>query len=203
MKIISIIIGIIFTINLVSAVTIIAGNQEIVTLDVNPDSCMIIDSQNDSLSNYSLDGLNFTIDGNKVIINTHPALKPDNYILICDYSWTEEVVIYSSGGGGSCSYNPNYDWNCNEWSECINNQQTRTCQKSNNCGTTYGKPNEIQTCSVTILPTNQTQPLKQEPTKPTKSWLVYILIGIAIVAVVILITTYIILKRKNEQKNKN
>ena len=111
--------GILLLVNLVSATTIIAGNQEIMLLEVNPSSCKIIDSQNNSLLNYSLDGLNFTIDGNKVIINTHPALKPDNYTLICNYSWTEETEDHYPRGGSSCIYNKTFDWDCSEWNECV------------------------------------------------------------------------------------
>ena len=78
----------------------------------------------------------------------------------------------SSGGGGgsgiSCSYNKKFDWNCSEWTECIegivcdaNNlsncigdehgTQTRFCNKYNNCHNYYGKPNETRNCAI---PTN-------------------------------------------------
>ncbi|NIM47036.1 MAG: PGF-pre-PGF domain-containing protein [Candidatus Aenigmarchaeota archaeon] len=39
-------------------------------------------------------------------------------------------------------------WSCTGWSSCINNQQTRTCTDSNNCGTTVKKPAESQICEV-------------------------------------------------------
>lgn len=55
---------------------------------------------------------------------------------------------YSGGGGGGCSYNTNFNWNCSIWSGCITGKQTRVCKKYNNCGTTYGKPNETQSCTV-------------------------------------------------------
>jgi len=57
----------------------------------------------------------------------------------------------SVGGGGSkCIYDSNFDWNCSEWSECIEEIQTRKCKDVNNCGTTYGKPTEIRNCSLEI-----------------------------------------------------
>jgi len=139
-------------ISLTSATTIIAGNQEITTLDVSPSSCIILDSQNNSLTNYSLDGLNFTIDENRVTINTHPALKPDNYTLICNYSWTEETEESggngggSSGGGGGCLTT----WECTEWGDCVNGNQTRICSKViDYCyAPKKDKPIEEQGCSI-------------------------------------------------------
>jgi hypothetical protein len=41
------------------------------------------------------------------------------------------------------------NWQCTDWSSCINNTQTRTCADSNNCGTTYTKPAESQSCTCT------------------------------------------------------
>ena len=41
-------------------------------------------------------------------------------------------------------------WNCSSWSVCANIIQTRTCQDSHSCGTTFSRPNLNQTC--TILP---------------------------------------------------
>ena len=51
-------------------------------------------------------------------------------------------------GGGGCSYNENYDWNCSEWSECVNELQTRECKLRNNCGNSYGRPETERTCVV-------------------------------------------------------
>jgi len=38
-------------------------------------------------------------------------------------------------------------WNCSSWSTCLNNNQTRTCTDSNECGTEENKPDEIDTCT--------------------------------------------------------
>jgi len=38
------------------------------------------------------------------------------------------------------------DWTCTEWSDCIEDEQTRTCTDNNNCGTIENKPNEIKDC---------------------------------------------------------
>jgi len=148
-KTITIMLGMILMISSVSALTIIAGNQEIVTLGVSPSYCRIVDSQNNSLSNYSLDGLNFTINGNEVIINTHPALKPDNYSLVCNYSWTEEDDSGSPkyGGSGICYRG----YKTTEWSECIDNKQTRnvTRDRYGECyQTKQEEPTKEQSCEI-------------------------------------------------------
>jgi len=41
------------------------------------------------------------------------------------------------------------DWNCTEWSGCINGTQDRTCEDVNNCGSEEGKPEILQSC---VLP---------------------------------------------------
>ncbi|MEK6893394.1 MAG: hypothetical protein AABX07_04275 [Nanoarchaeota archaeon] len=38
------------------------------------------------------------------------------------------------------------NWTCGNWSDCINNQQARTCIDSKNCGNSSAKPAEFQTC---------------------------------------------------------
>ncbi len=38
------------------------------------------------------------------------------------------------------------NWNCSDWSECINEINTRTCNDLNNCGTTLTKPILTKTC---------------------------------------------------------
>jgi len=52
----------------------------------------------------------------------------------------------SSGGGGSGSCLEN--WQCEEWSGCINNLQTRICNDINNCGTIFNKPSEAELCTI-------------------------------------------------------
>jgi len=37
-------------------------------------------------------------------------------------------------------------WSCTDWSECLNETQTRTCTDANACGTTVDKPLESQSC---------------------------------------------------------
>ena len=52
----------------------------------------------------------------------------------------------SSGGGGSGSCLEN--WQCDEWSGCIDNLQTRICSDISNCGTIFNKPSEAELCTI-------------------------------------------------------
>ncbi len=38
------------------------------------------------------------------------------------------------------------NWNCGEWSQCTNSQQTRTCNDLNSCNNLTNKPQEVQSC---------------------------------------------------------
>jgi len=40
------------------------------------------------------------------------------------------------------------DWTCTEWSECTEEQQTRTCSDQNECGTEENMPEETRTCEI-------------------------------------------------------
>jgi len=39
-------------------------------------------------------------------------------------------------------------WSCTQWSDCIDNQQTRSCTDVNACGTILNKPSEVNSCSI-------------------------------------------------------
>lgn len=90
MKIITTILGIIFMLNLVSALDLTAGETKTIELEITPDNCSIYDQDN-SLSDYEIDGLQFFVDGNKVTIITNPKLEPKVYNLVCDYHWEESL----------------------------------------------------------------------------------------------------------------
>jgi len=40
------------------------------------------------------------------------------------------------------------NWQCTEWSDCVNGTQIRTCNDINNCNTTENKPLENQSCVI-------------------------------------------------------
>lgn len=57
----------------------------------------------------------------------------------------------SGGGGGSSTIRCTPNWQCTEWSECINARQRRECSDLNKCNDLSGKPDEIMTCSNPII----------------------------------------------------
>ncbi|MFH0868415.1 MAG: CARDB domain-containing protein [Candidatus Woesearchaeota archaeon] len=72
----------------------------------------------------------------------------------------------SGGGGGTIATTCAEQWNCSQWSNCINSIQTRTCQDINNCQTT-NKPLETQECSITEEPKTKEQTIKEKATETT------------------------------------
>ena len=41
------------------------------------------------------------------------------------------------------------NWQCSDWSSCVNNKQTRTCNDLNDCNTFINKPSETKICIIT------------------------------------------------------
>lgn len=50
------------------------------------------------------------------------------------------------GGGSSCLYDENYNWECSDWSVCEKGYKTRDCKEYNNCGSTYDRPSVKESC---------------------------------------------------------
>jgi len=119
-------------------------------------------SEFDSYLNYVIEGntsaLNILVDNLIATIVIPVDYLPGDFE-ITFYGYKEGNIVqkhYSSGGG--CSYNPDYDWKCGDWTSCINGEQTRTCNARNNCGSIYGRPVVINNCSdVIMLDVNDTQ----------------------------------------------
>ena len=40
------------------------------------------------------------------------------------------------------------EWTCDDWTECSDDKQSRTCTDQNDCGTDINKPAEIQDCEA-------------------------------------------------------
>lgn len=79
----------------------------------------------------------------------------DTYI--GDITSSSPVIVdtsISSPEGSSCVYDKNYNWECSEWTGCINETQTRVCNERNNCGGVYGRPETERSCSIDEV-TNQ------------------------------------------------
>jgi hypothetical protein len=69
------------------------------------------------------------------------------------------------------------NWQCTEWSECVNGTQTRTCTDLNNCGTTLNKPEEERSCVVE-------EEVPPAPEFPTTLVIVVVIIIIAVFGVI-------------------
>ena len=196
-----------------------AGNQENITLSVSPSSCVVIDNESNPLSNYNTDGLNFTINGTKVIINTNPALMPGNYTLICDYPQTEETST-SSGGSSSGGYSSS--WICGNWSDCIDSKSIRDCWKGTNKNINYTqskscvsetkeqkekeevKVTEKETEDETEIIENITAVIVQNETKvvlPTKEDEGWIYLGIIIITIAFIIFGFYVIKNKRDSNS--
>jgi len=200
-----------------AATALFAGNQESIILDVSPSSCIMIDEQNNSLTDYSTDGLNLTINGNNVTINTNPALMPGNYTLVCNYSFAEEPTIVSSGGsGGDGGYSSS--WICSNWSECINNKMKRVCIQGTNKNINYTqtkgcvsetKPKEVKEEEIkveeeaeiiaNIIVTIDNNETKTEvPTEEQQGW---VYLGIIIITIMFIIFGVIYVIRKSNSES--
>ena len=102
-----------------------------------------------------IEGFSFTKNGTIITYCFDVMFKQDNFTLTF-YNYQQVTVDAGTsssrgGSGGGCTYNKNYDWNCSEWGECIDETQIRICKNRNNCGNFYGKPNETQFCLVPII----------------------------------------------------
>jgi len=64
-------------------------------------------------------------------------IKTGNYASAADSEENNSIL---------CVYDPNYDWECSGWGNCINGIQKRTCNEYNNCGDSTGKPALIRAC---------------------------------------------------------
>jgi hypothetical protein len=43
------------------------------------------------------------------------------------------------------------DWDCGDWSSCVDSEKTRVCEDLNSCNVEENKPDEIQSCSLQTL----------------------------------------------------
>jgi len=149
-KTIIITIGII-TLMIPMVFAIIAGENYTVEFSDTVRNCYIEDS-NGTLSNNYSQGLNFTEEGNKVIINTNPKLIPEDYIVSCEVRGEEETQ--SSSGSGAAPK----DWSakCGYNKECL-----------------YGTSN-VTSNETTIIPIDTTEDttesIKEEDKELPKGW---------------------------------
>ena len=60
------------------------------------------------------------------------------------------ICLISANGITNSSCIPN--WNCTEWSKCIDGNKIRSCIDFNLCGDNSTKPDEIQECTTDCIP---------------------------------------------------
>ena len=189
---ITIILGIVI-ISLVSAMY--AGESETFDLGFEIVNCSIINNT------YDLEGLNLSWHEKNVTILTVQNYKPDNFTISCWVIKYKDVIeeYTPRRGGSSCRYNENFDWKCSEWGACVNETQSRTCKKYNNCRSIYGKPNETQNCSIEEKEEGQEEDTEEEPIEAEEEkkslLLFYILCGIIILAIIFM--WYRVVKKQN------
>lgn len=87
------------------------------------------------------------------------------------------------------------EWQCSDWSACINNIQTRDCIDNNNCGVDDDKPITLRDCvsgpepeTVPLTPVPVEPEVVQPPEPKNYAWIFYLVvlaaIGLVIVALV-------------------
>lgn len=68
------------------------------------------------------------------------------------YSYNEEYAQYCGNMFLDAFYEEyvacTEDWDCTSWSECVNDEQTRTCTDLNDCGTIENKPIILRDCET-------------------------------------------------------
>ena len=201
MKQILIIGMILFSLSLVSAISLYTG--ESINMTLQEEYVYYEITENSTEVN-----LNITKNGTLVIIQIDKYMESDSFILTF-FNEKDEVIPKSissgGGGGGGCKYNINYDWNCSEWSECIDEIQTRICKARNNCGNYYGKPNETKTCIIPIIQndTDIGDTDVDEPEPIENKWLwIEITFFILLIVCAYFLLGYYFKKRKNTRLNK-
>ena len=89
-------------------------------------------------------------------------LKPTGFSIEGE-NLTNETELNQTLTNESCEE----DWECGNWSECIDGEKERQCTDLNSCGTEEEKPKEIETCEISIENNeedtkNQTEETNQE-----------------------------------------
>jgi hypothetical protein len=102
--------------------------------------------------------------GSDLIIWTYHLTKFAAYI-----PTPAPVIPTRTGSGGGGVTLCKESWNCDAWTACEKDGQTRICTDKNSCGTTKSKPDENQSCT---MPREQTkkdmQDAKNESANMTK-----------------------------------
>lgn len=108
---------------------------------------------NSTLNKYKVQGLRHS--GIIQFAYTKPVSEPSST------STSATSGSSSSGGGITCISN----WQCGEWSECINGFKNRECSDLNQCAFPTNKPIEFQHCFTNVSKTNIASTIKSTDKK--------------------------------------
>ncbi len=93
------------------------------------------------------------------------------YAIECAPPWQTTTTQQSnddSSSGSSFSSRCIENWQCSDYSECINTYQTIDCQDLNNCGTFFDQPELRQSCTNENSNTISLQESNQESDQPNQ-----------------------------------
>lgn len=109
----------------------------------------------------------------------------------------------SSGGGGGgggrtalkvCSEN----WTCENWQDCTNGFQARTCADKNNCNTTIKKPESVKSCVEKSASEIESSETSHKTSKSLELETYYLIIlGVLIVLIIVTIVILTLLVRRS------
>ncbi len=105
--------------------------------------------------------VNECIAGSRKCVNSSYYVVCGNYDSDTCYEWSSPIACVGNCINGNCVCIE--QWNCSEWSECINGTQTRECIDLNACGTSNQKPETVRPCEPT---SQQVAIQKQEQKTP-------------------------------------
>lgn len=94
---------------------------------------------NTTLNKYKVEGLKHS--GVIQFAYTKPATESSS-----SSSSSSSSTISSGGGGGGSLITCNSNWQCGDWSECLNGFKNRKCIDKNQCAALIDKPIELQKC---------------------------------------------------------
>jgi len=119
------------------------------------DGYKIYQDNNEIYSGIGEGSITLNSRGNELIGKDYsfPYYHPYNYyfdglideVKIWNRALSESEIMKEYEGEEECIE----DWQCTNWSDCINGTQIRTCNDLNNCGTENNKPEESQECQST------------------------------------------------------
>ncbi len=123
----------------------------------NPTSYVCGDVTLDAIVN--VDDAEYLID---YVFNSGPApilsctanVNGDEQINVSDATYIVNY-LYQNGPAPNCLQTCKENWECSDWTACVNGTQTRTCADSSSCGTLNTNPCIKRMCQASVLPVTE------------------------------------------------